>query len=49
MKFRTVPTEIIDWSPPYRLRPVETAGSDNWDEDSLTVSSDLGSGFPPDQ
>jgi hypothetical protein len=50
MKFHNAATNYVDSFPSARLRPVETAGSEAWEEDIATVSSlDLGSEPIPDQ
>jgi rhodanese-related sulfurtransferase len=48
MKFPTKIIKYLDSAPSTVSSRGESAGSDDWEEDSLTVSSDLGSGFRPD-
>ncbi len=47
MKFHTNTINYLDAIPTAVGHSIEDTGSDNWEEDSLTVSSDLGFGNAP--
>jgi hypothetical protein len=49
MKFPIKTIKYLDTTPTAVSRSIEDAGSEGWEEDIATVSSDPGSGFPPDR